>query len=61
MATYRVKIAYGNPGQHKSNHQQITVEAESDAVAMELAINKFKNSNSAYRNKEVDAVDVRKI
>ena len=61
MATYRVKVVYGNPGQNKNSSQQITVEAESDSVAIELAINKFKNSNSTYRNKEVDAVDVRKI
>jgi len=59
MNKYRVKIAYGDPGRHKSNHQYIEVQAESDANAITLAIAKFKNSNSAYRNKDAEAVEVK--
>jgi hypothetical protein len=59
MNKYRVKIAYGDPGKHKSNHKYIEVQAESDATAIALAIAKFKNSNSAYLNKEAEAVDVK--
>jgi len=44
MNKYRVKIAYGDPGKHKSNHQNIEVQAETDATAITLAIAKFKNS-----------------
>jgi hypothetical protein len=59
MKKYRVKIVYGDPGKHKSNYKYIEVQAESDATAITLAIAKFKNSNSAYLNKEAEAVEVR--
>lgn len=61
MGKYRVTIKYGNPGEFKSSSQDIVVEAGSESVAMQLAPNKFKNSNSAYRNKEVDVVKVKEI
>ncbi len=60
MNKYRVTIKYGDPGKSKLSSQTITVEAESDSTAMRLAEAKFKNSNSAYRNKEVDVVKVEK-
>lgn len=58
MSKYRVTIKHGDPGKSKLSSQTITVEAESDSTAMRLAEAKFKNSNSAYRNKEVDVVKV---
>lgn len=61
MTKYRVTIKYGNPGEHKSASQYITVEAESESTAMQLAVNKFKSSNAAYRNKEAEAVKIEKI
>ncbi len=61
MATYRVKLAYGDPGKTKSTRQDITVDATSDSVAIQLAINKFKSSNSTNRNKEVDAIEIKEI
>lgn len=60
MNKYDVKIAYGDPGKSKNNNTTILVEAESDATAMRLAVSKFKNSNAAYRNKEVEAISVKK-
>lgn len=61
MAKYRVTIKYGNPGEHKNTSQNITVDAESESTAMQLAVNKFKSSNAAYRNKEAEAVKIEKI
>lgn len=61
MAKYRVTVKYGNPGAYKNSTQSITVEAGSESVAMELAVNKFKNSNAAYQNKEVDVVKTEEI
>lgn len=61
MNKYRVTLKYGDPGKYKNSSQSITVEAESDSTAMKLAENKFKNSNSTYKNKEVDIVKVEKI
>ena len=60
MAKYRVTVKYGNPGEYKHNSQTFTVEAGSESTAM-LAVSKFKNSNSAYTNKEVDVVKVEEI
>ena len=61
MAKYRVKIKYGNPGEYKHNSQTIDVEVEagSESTAMQLAVNKFRNSNSAYKNKDVDVVEIK--
>ncbi len=61
MANYRVKIKYGDPDKYKHNSQSITVDAENETTAMQLAINKFKNSNSTYKNKEVDVVEIKKV
>jgi hypothetical protein len=61
MNKYRVTLKYGDPGKYKHNSQSVTVEAESDSTAMRLAESKFKNSNSTYKNKEVDIVKVEKI
>ena len=61
MAKYRVKIKYGNPGEYKHNSQTVDVEAGSESTAMQLAVNKFKNSNSAYKNKDVDVVEIKEI
>jgi hypothetical protein len=61
MAKYRVKIKYGNPGESKNNTQTVDVEAGSESAAMQLAINKFKNSNSTYANKDVDVVEIKEI
>ncbi|MDY0134078.1 MAG: hypothetical protein RBS14_00105 [Atribacterota bacterium] len=61
MAKYRVKIKYGNPGEHKLSSQSVTVEAGSESTAMQLAISKFKNSNAAYRNKEVEVDKIEEI
>jgi len=61
MNKYRVTVKYGKPGQPKYSSQRITVEAESDYTAMELAINKFKNSNLAYREMEAEATKVERI
>jgi len=59
MTKYVVKLKYGNPGEYKNTSQSVTVEADSESTAMQLAINKFKNSNSTYKNKEVDVVDIK--
>ncbi len=61
MVKYRVKIKYGNPGEHKNSSQTINVEAEDEKTAMELAINKFKSSNPSNRDKEVVVVGIEKI
>jgi hypothetical protein len=61
MAKYRVTIKYGDPGDYKHNSQDITVEAGSESVVMQSAANKFRNSNSAYRNKEVGVVKIKEI
>lgn len=59
MAKFRVTIKYGNPGQYKHNSQDITVEAGSESSAIQLALSVFRNSNSTYRDKEVEVVKVR--
>ena len=61
MAKFRVTLKYGDPGKYKHNSQTVTVEAGSESTAMTLAINKFKNSNSTYKNKEVDVVKIEEI
>jgi hypothetical protein len=61
MKKYRVTVKYGKPGEFKHSTQQITVEAESDSSAMQLAVSKFKNSNPAYRNMDAEAVQVQQI
>ena len=60
MNKYRVTIKYGDPGKYKHSSTTVDVEAESDSTAMRLAESKFKNSNGAYKNKEVDIVKVEK-
>jgi len=59
MTKYVVKLKYGNPGECKNNSQSVTVQSDSESTAMQLAINKFKNSNSTYKNKEVYVVDIK--
>lgn len=61
MAKYRVKIKYGNPGEYKHNSQTVDVDAGSESTAMQLAVSKFKNSNSTYKNKDVEVVDIKEI
>lgn len=61
MKKYRVTVKYGKPGEYKHNSQDITIEAGSESTAMELAINKFKASNSAYRNMEAIAVKTKEL
>lgn len=61
MAKFRVTVKYGDPGKTKNASQEISVEAGSEAVAVQLAPNVFRNSNSAYRNKEVDVVKVKQV
>lgn len=61
MAKFRVSIKYGDPGKSKSSSRDVTVEAGSESVAMQLAVNQFKNSSSSYRNKEVDVVRIKQI
>jgi len=61
MTKYRVKIKYGNPGEYKHNSQTFVVRAESESAAGQLAINNFKNSDPAYKNKDVDVVEIEKI
>ncbi len=60
MTKFKVKVKHGDPGKPKNSSQNIDVEAESESIAKELAINKFKNSNSAYKNKEVDVVEIKR-
>lgn len=59
MAKFRVKLKYGDPGKYKHDSQTIDVEADSEHSAEQVAVNKFKNSNSTYRNKEVEVIDVK--
>jgi|GEM_PF-1442020 len=61
MAKYQVKIKYGNPGEYKHSSQTINVEAGSESTAAQLAISKFKNSNSTYKNKDVDVFEIKEI
>lgn len=61
MAKYMVTIKYGNPGESKNTSQIITIEAGSESAAMQLAVNKFKSSNAAYKNKEAEAVKIKEI
>jgi len=61
MNKYTVKIKYGKINKPKTQTQTIEVEAESDMMASMLAINKFKNSNSAYQNMDVDTVNTRRL
>lgn len=60
MSKFNVTLKYGNPGEYKHNSQVVSVEADSEAVAIQLAINKLRNSNSVYRDKEIDAVKIEK-
>ncbi len=60
MGKYTVTVKHGDPGKFKNNSQNIMVEAESDSSAKSLAINKLKNSNAAYRNKEFEVTNVKK-
>lgn len=60
MSEYHIKLKYGNPGQYKHNSQTVRVEADSEFVAIQLAEAKFKNSNAAYTNVDVDIVCVEK-
>ena len=61
MPKFRVTVKYGDPGKTKSTSQDITVDAGSESVAMQLAANQFRNSNAAYRNKEVDVVRIKEL
>lgn len=61
MAKYRVTVKYGNPGEYKHSSQTVTVEAVSESTALQLAVSKFKNSNSVYKNKEVEVVKIEEI
>lgn len=61
MARYRVRIKYGNPGEYKHNSQTVDVDAGNDSTAAQLAVSKFKNSNSAYKGKDVEVVDIKEI
>lgn len=60
MSKFRVTIKYGNAGQSKNTTSDVTVEAGSEAVAMQLALNQF-NSNSSNRNKEADVVKIKEL
>jgi hypothetical protein len=61
MPKFRVTVKYGDPGKTKNSSQDVTVEAGSESVAMQLAANQFRNSNSTYRDKEVDVVRIKEI
>jgi hypothetical protein len=61
MAKFRVTVKYGDPGKSKLSSQDVTVEAGSESVAMQLAVNQLKNSNSFYRNKEMDVVRIKQM
>lgn len=61
MGTFRVKMKCGKPGEYKHDSHNITVNAEDAVIAVDLAINKFKNANGANSNKECEAIDVEKI
>ncbi len=58
MGKFRVTLKHGDPGKFKHSSQILEVEASSESTAMQIAINKFKNSNSSNRDKEVDVVKV---
>lgn len=58
VAKFKVKIKCGNPGEYKHGSHEIVVECENESVAIDMAINKFKNSNAVNRNKECDAVKI---
>lgn len=61
MSRYEVLLKYGDPGKTKNNSQAVVVEADSESVAMQLAVNKLRNSNAAYRAKEIDPVKIKKL
>lgn len=61
MAKFRVTLKYGDPGKYKHSSQSVTVEAGSEEVAMQLAINQFRNSNAVYGNKEIDVAKIEEI
>ena len=61
MNKYRVSVKYSRPGSTSSSTQDVVVEAESDQSAMQLAVNKLKTSNSAYRDVNAVAIKVKKI
>ena len=61
MLKYQVTVKYGNPGEFKHNSQLITVEAETEESAMELAVNKLLNSNPTYKDKEAVALKPKKL
>lgn len=61
MNKYKVKLKYGNHGEFKHNSCSENVEAEDESIAAMLAVNKFKNSNAAYKNKDVDVCEIKKI
>jgi hypothetical protein len=61
MAKFRVTIKYGDPGKSKNNSRDVTVEAGSESVAMQLAVNQFKSSASSYGSKEVDVVKIKAL
>lgn len=61
MAKFRVTIKYGDPGKSMSTTRDITVEAGSESVAMNLAVNQFKSSASSYGNKEVAVVKIKAL
>ena len=56
MKKYSVTVKYGDPGRPKTNSQVVSVEAESDASAMRLAVAKLINSNAFYADKEFDVI-----
>lgn len=61
MSRFEVLLKYGDPGKSKNNSQTVVVEADSESVAMRLAVNKLKNSNAAYRDKEIEPAKVKKL
>lgn len=60
MAKYRVRVKHGKNGAMNSV-ATVDVEASSESVAMELAVNKFKTSNAAYRDHDAVPVEVKEI
>ena len=61
MARFRVTVKYGDPGKPKTSTRDITVDAGSESVAMQLAVNQLRNSGSSYRDKEVDVVKIKEL
>lgn len=61
MKKYRVTVKYGDPGKSLNLSTQITVEAENQSTAMNLAVNKFKASNPTCRNKDAIATNAKEI